>query len=336
MTDPIRIGLIGAGIFTRDAHLPALLALQDRFHIVSIYSRTKDRAAERAAQCAAALPHPVEATDDLAGLLGRADIEAVAVVLPIDHLADTVDAALSAGKHVISEKPIAPTREAAEHLIARYADHPDQVWMVGENWRYEAAFEQAAWVVHTGGIGRVHTVNWTIHIAMLPDQNKYYATEWRRAGTFMGGFLLDGGVHHIAALRLIAGEIEAVAAFGASFRPDLPPADTLTAALRFASGAVGSYTVTFATAFNGPHPDLVVVGENGVLTAGRTRWAVTTPDSSTAQSVTSAAVEREYVAFADAIRRGMPHRNTPQSALTDLRVVEAMLHSWETGKVITL
>jgi predicted dehydrogenase len=43
-------------------------------------------------------------------------------------------------------------------------------------------------------------------------------------------------------------------------------------------------------------------------------------------------VNTEFAAFAAAIREGKPHRNTPQEALQDVAVIEAMLRSAETGK----
>ncbi|MGQ9907630.1 MAG: Gfo/Idh/MocA family protein [Candidatus Flexifilum sp.] len=332
MADPISIGIIGAGIFARDAHLPALRALPDRFHVKAIYSRTRANAEARAAEIGGG----VAVYDDLEALLARPDLEAVAIVLPIEQLPDAVARALHAGKHVLSEKPIAPDSATAQRLVDQYARHPKQVWMVGENWRYEAAFERAAEQVASGAIGRVLTVNWNVHIAMLPGQNKYYATEWRRSGTFMGGFLLDGGVHHVAALRLIAGEIAAVTAFVAANRPDLPPADTLAAALKFTSGALGSYTVTFALAYSGPHPDLTLVGEQGTLSVSRTGLTITTAAGTEHQTLSSRAVEREYIAFADAVQHGIPQRNTPQAALIDVRVIEALLTAARTGQTQTL
>ena len=45
-------------------------------------------------------------------------------------------------------------------------------------------------------------------------------------------------------------------------------------------------------------------------------------------------VERELVAFAAAIREDAPHRNTPQEALCDIAVIEAMLGSARTDRVV--
>ena len=75
---PIRLALIGAGIFARDAHAPSLERLRDRFEIVAVCSRTLDSATSLAARFSA----DVAATTDLPILLDHADLEAVSIVLP--------------------------------------------------------------------------------------------------------------------------------------------------------------------------------------------------------------------------------------------------------------
>ena len=103
MTDPIRMAIIGAGIFARDAHIPALVALRNRFQIVAIASRTLESAQARAAE----VPYSVETTTDIPSLLAREDIEAINVVLPVRVQPPVLEAALKSGKHILSEKPIA-------------------------------------------------------------------------------------------------------------------------------------------------------------------------------------------------------------------------------------
>ncbi len=126
--------------------------------------------------------------------------------------------------------------------------------MVGENWRYEEAFLRAAEIVHSGEIGEPVACHWAVTTPIMP-QNKYFQSAWRRDGSFPGGFLVDGGVHHVAAMRLILGEIAEVTAQATLHDTGLPPADTLTAALRFENGALGSYTVTYAA--TAPWPPLL-------------------------------------------------------------------------------
>jgi predicted dehydrogenase len=326
-SDPIRLAIVGAGIFARDAHTPVLLALRDRFQVVAVYSRRP----ESAAALAEKYPYPVAVATDLPALLARDDLDAVDLTLPIPVMPEAVMTALDAGKHVISEKPVAPDVATAHALLDHSARYPRQVWMVAENYRYEPVFVRAAELVQSGAIGTPRMVTWVHHGFVTPD-NKYYGTEWRQKGAFPGGYLLDGGVHNIAALRLILGEIAAVSAVSAAFRADLPPADTLNAALVFASGCTGMYSITHAV--GAPwDPTLDIAGEGGTLRIGRGRIELTRGGETEVIEVPSErGIEGEFAAFADAIRGGDVHRNTPQQAAQDVAVIEAMLRSGATGQ----
>ena len=328
MTRKLRLGIIGAGLFARQVHVPAIQKLADRFEIVAVCSRTPDSTG----QLAALVDGPIDQLHDIDALLARPDIDAVDVVLPIGLMPDVVSRALAAGKHVISEKPAAPDVAEGQRLLATYARYPELVWMVAENYRYESAFEKAAEVVGSGALGRVLMADWAIYVNMTPA-NQYYHTAWRRDGSFPGGFLLDGGVHHVAGMRLVLGEVAAVSAQAVAQRDDLPPADTLTASLRFDSGALASYSITYAggAPWYGP---LQLVGERGAVRLMRDGAVEVTTDGQT-ETVQVAAfdgIQREFAAFAAAVLDGAPHRNTPDQAVQDVAVVEALLRSHQTGQ----
>ncbi len=328
---PIRLALIGAGIFAQDAHVPSLLRQSHLFDVVAVYSRSQ----AKAAALAAALPGAVEATTDLAALLRREDVEAVEVLLPIDVMPEVVAQALRSGKHVLSEKPIADTVAAGRRLLEVYRSlaDPRQVWMVGENWRYEDAFIQAQQLVREGAIGRPRTCHFALHLPVSPT-SKYYTSGWRRAGAFRGGYLMDGGVHHVAAMRLILGEIDAVSALLPAPSADLPPADGLSAALHFASGAVGTYLATYAVGAHWP-PYLHIAGDAGSLRVQRREVEVKRGGQvETLACAGFDGVEKELIAWAAAIRSGAPHRNPPEEALRDLAVMEALLDSAAAGTVV--
>ncbi len=315
--EPLRIGLIGAGIFAREAHTPAWLK-QEHARIAAVWSRTPEHAAALAQSIPGAQAEP-----ELDALLARDDIDAVDIVLPIDAQPEIVLRALDAGKHLLSEKPIAEESATARRLIERWKSS-DRVWMVAENWRYESAYVQAAQRVRDGAIGDPITATWTLHTGMSPE-NKYYNTPWRRTGRIPGGFVLDSGVHQVAALRLILGEIESVAAHVRQVRADLPPADTLSATLRFANGALGVYLTSFAAAAGWEQP-LQIVGTRGSLRIDH-GWIEQSRDGKTERVALGPrdGVLQEIAAFVAAVRDGAPHRNTPEEALRDLAVIEAML-----------
>ena len=317
---PIRIALAGAGIYARNAHLPALLEQREAFEVAAVYSRTAAAAQALAAQAGSAIP----IFTDFQQLFDAPGIEAVDILLPIPVQADFVNAALRAGKHVISEKPIAPDSATARALIDLHRRTPGQAWMVGENWRYEEAFERAADLVRQGAIGRPLSCYWAQFSSLKPG-NPYYATAWRRSG-FAGGLVLDGAVHLVAALRLVLGEIAQVTAATALFAADLPPVDSVAATLRFASGAIGALVVSYAAASPWGAP-LTIVGERGSLRVQRGRVELTGADGAVEviECGKLHGVQRELAAFAQAIRHGTPHRNPPEEALRDLEVIEQMV-----------
>jgi predicted dehydrogenase len=326
-SSPIRLALIGAGIFARDAHVPTLQALGDAFEIVALCSRRRESVEDLAAE----LNAPVDITTDLDALLARDDIDAVDVVVPIHTLPSVVEQALAAGKHVISEKPVAPDVATGRRLLALYGQHADQVWMVAENWRYDHVMSGAAEIVRRGDIGRPLLVDWALRSNFSPS-NKYFSTTWRRENRFPGGLLLDGGVHYAAALRMLAGEVASVSAVATQHSPDLPPVDTLSATLVFENGALGSFGVTYAA--GGPWPwVLTVTGDEGALRISDGVISVATGSDTYALELPEhQGIREEFTAFAAAIRDGAPHHNTPDQAVQDVALVEAMLRAAETGQ----
>ena len=325
MGRPVRIALIGAGAFVRKAHAPSLLELGDAVQIAAVYSRTR-ASAEAVAET---IPYDVDIYTDIGALLADGRIEAVDIVLPIPLLPEVASQALSAGKHVFSEKPIAPTVADAQALIANRLTNRDQVWMVGENWRYEEAFQTAARALQAGRIGQPMFCDLSLQ---LPIKADYMGSTWRNSGEVLGGYLLDGGVHHVAGLRVLLGEIESVCALTAAHRGDLPPADTMSAALRFSNGVIGTYLITYAVGSTLGTDAVHIGGSEGSLRVSRGELVLERDGKSERQSFNILiSVREELAAFIAAVRDGSPHRNSPQEAVQDLAVVEAMLESAQTG-----
>ncbi|MGL4651302.1 MAG: Gfo/Idh/MocA family protein [Caldilineaceae bacterium] len=320
------VALVGAGIFAREAHLPAWLELQERSRIVAVTARSAPSAEVLAAQ----IPYDVAVELDYDRLLARSDVDAVDLVLPIDIQPEFIRKAFAAGKAVVSEKPIAPDVATAHALIEQWRSS-GLLWMVAENWRYESAFRRAAQIVADGTIGKPITAAWMLNFP-IDVENKYYHTAWRRTGGFPGGFLMDGGVHHIAVLRMLLGEVESVQARVRQVKTELPPSDTMSATLRFASGALASYTVTYAAPFHSVSP-LEVMGSAGRLRVDRDQLQVTRGDESTHEPRAGRdGVLAELAAFVAAALDGAPHDNSPEQALADVAVIEAMLRSAQSGR----
>jgi predicted dehydrogenase len=120
---------------------------------------------------------PATENKSLDVLLAREDISSVVIALPILNQPGVVKKALKAGKHVLSEKPIADDIKGAQDLLAFYdglgANKP--LWAVAENFRYMESLRYAAERVTEIG-GSLTTFRLQRYGAMSPD-NKYLNTE---------------------------------------------------------------------------------------------------------------------------------------------------------------
>lgn len=142
---------------------------------------------------------------------------------------------------------------------------------------------------------------------------------------------MDGGVHHTAGLRLLLGRentITTVSAHTTQLQPHLPPVDTVEATARTKSGALGTISLSVGTTSKGS--EFTVASENGVVSVGSDR--VTVDGESKEVRNERSGVPPEIRAWGEALASGNPNpKQSPEEALADLSLVEAMLKSGEQG-----
>ncbi|KAF2468939.1 NAD(P)-binding protein [Lindgomyces ingoldianus] len=330
------IALIGSGIFAKEEHLPAiqgtpLLALK------AIYSRSL--------ASAMGLSEGLDGVDlysedseekNFDELLKRNDIKGVVIALPILIQPEFIKKALSAGKHVLAEKPIAKDVATATELISWYnstiTQTPRPTFTVAENFRFLESYTFASQQIAT--IGRVLGFRTRVS-SMVQPGGKYFETAWRKTPEYQGGFLLDGGVHFIAATRLMLGEDHRpvkASAFTAQLQPHLPPVDTLNATLLLKSGASGTLSLSFGTTFTGS--EYAVACEKGTVYVSRGKVIVTKDGKEEVKEFLEEGngVKQEIKGWAEALGTGgMDQRQAPEEALADLKLLEACLRSGEYG-----
>lgn len=334
-----------ADALTYSEHLPAIEAAAD-LTLGAVYSRSQASAEALAAKAAdeaegkkpdVYYDSPATAGHSLDDLLRRDDIPAVVLALPIVAQPAAITKTLAAGKHVLSEKPIAKDVATAKALIATRPGHG--IWGVAENFRFlEPVTYAAERVRHMGGT----VTSFNMHLyTLIDDDDQFFNTAWRKVPAYQGGFLLDGGVHFVAGLRFLLAEagghdIRRVAAFTTLLQPKLAPVDTVQAVLTTNHGAIGSFAVSFGIAHKGGF-QIEVVTTNGIVTMTPTsvtsKWKEGGADKEDTKAFSfSAGVKPEMVAFAASLPSGcVDPRQSPEQALKDLAVLEAMLASAEKG-----
>ena len=147
MTAPLRIGVIGYGYW--GPNLVRNFAAGPRTGVGAI----AEPSTARRQAAAVTVPH-IRCVADAAAVIGDPEVDAVAIATPIFTHHALASAALEAGKHVLVEKPLAPSVAEAESL-AELATRAGRVLMVDHTFVYTAAVRKIAALIAAGELGRV-------------------------------------------------------------------------------------------------------------------------------------------------------------------------------------
>ena len=316
MRRKLRLGLLGTGVAARRLYLPAFARLAGRVEVVACAARHRANAQDYARL--AGIPKVAGSARELLAVPG---LDAVFISLPIWAQPRYVLQALAAGKAVLSEKPIAHTVAAGRRLVEAAARFPSP-WLVAENYAFLPEVAKLEEWLDRGRVGEVRLAE-IRQVAWLDRRNEYFNTAWRARPRHAGGFVVDGGVHLAHVVRRLFGMPARVDALTAQFDPALPPIDTAVAVLRFASGALGTWTSCFTAHDAGPL--LKVLGGKATAELYRDR-AVLRPAVGREIEYRSGvdSYEAQLAHFADVVLRGAPPAVWPADARAHLTQVKAI------------
>jgi predicted dehydrogenase len=311
--------LLGTGLAARKLYWPALRTLVGTVDLVAVANRTRSKAEAFARD----FDVPYVAAD-AKELFSLPQVDAVMLSLPIEELPKHVLLALKAGKHVISEKPIAGSLADARKLVkaARPYQKRGLRWMVGEDFAHLAALRQAERWLAEGRLGDLRLVEMR-QCRLLSPANPYYNTAWRRKPKFLGGFVLDAGVHVAHVARQLFGLPAEIRGFSTLYNPAAPPIDTALAVLRYPSGALGTWTSCFAHHMEAPI--LIARGSKATLELWTTRAILTPLKGAPKVAKGPEGFAALFRHFAQAVLEGAPLSYTPQDALADLALMQGVV-----------
>ena len=340
-TRPIRLGLIGTGLAVEKLHWPALRRLPDRY-VVTAFADHSPAQGERFAAYSGA--DPAGFTTDHRTLLDRADVDAVLISVPIPSLYEVTRDALAAGKDVICEKPTGTDEQQATAFLAFETEYPDRTVLVAENCFYRDDIRHARALLDDGAIGKLHLMAWRHAGRHVPRPGTFSGTPWRNQPQYRGGAHLDAGVHNIAQIRMLCGDVLRThgAVQWANSTIDAP--SDLTLNLVFADGAIGNYTAVYSEIAVPTEPnDMRLYGTEGVLvlagSEAERRVTLTRADGTTSTDVFRG-MDNGYYAelcnFADAVQHGEPVVGTIRQSYANMLVVLRALDAAEQNTVTSL
>jgi predicted dehydrogenase len=314
---PLRIGVLGAaGI----APLALIKPAKDNADVVVAAVAARDGTRARAFAAKHDIAH-VHATYE--ALVADPDLDAVYNPLPNGLHGKWTRAALAAGKHVLCEKPF--TANAAEaREIADLAATSDRVVMEAFHYRYHPLALRTEQIIASGELGKLQRVEAALcfPLPMFSDIRYNYS--------LAGGALMDAGCYAVHMARTFGGSTPEVVSAQAKLRdPQIDRA--MTAELRFAAGHTGRVRCSMWSS-RLLEISAHVVGERGELKL----FNPVAPHFVNWLSIRSSdgkRVERfprrpsyayQLDAFAAAVLRGEPVKTTPEDAVENMTVIDAI------------
>jgi UDP-N-acetyl-2-amino-2-deoxyglucuronate dehydrogenase len=207
-------GVVGAGVI--GAFHAAAIALVPDARLVAVTDVDPGRAEAFAGR------HGCVAEPDLDGLVGRDDVDVVAVCVPSGlHAAVGVRAA-RAGKHLVVEKPIDVSLDAADRLIAAAAAARVTATVISQH-RFDPGLIELRRLIDAGALGRLllgqASTKW------WRSQEYYDSAGWRGTWAMDGGALMNQGIHYADLLRWCLGPVAEVSAVTVTQAHDMEAED---------------------------------------------------------------------------------------------------------------
>ncbi|MBI1916884.1 MAG: Gfo/Idh/MocA family oxidoreductase [Planctomycetes bacterium] len=256
--DTIGIGMIGSG-FMGLTYSEVLARHVRGARLVAVAGGR--RAADLAKE------YGVHAEPNADAVLARRDVHAVILATPDQHRLELTRKAAAAGKHVLAEKPMAPTVAECDAMMAACSAAAVNLAVVKTE-RYRKVTQKAKELIDNGVIGPIRMVR-TVSCFPIGLTRELFATRSWMAEPNSGGLFLGMATHNTDFLRWLTGA-NAVQVFAqVNTFSDLPvPAQSVMAQIVFDNGVMGHLWISSEF----PSPGLPssevrfqVVGRDGIL-----------------------------------------------------------------------
>lgn len=230
MTDQVGIGIVGAGVIGK-LHADALAGIEGA-RLLAIAEPRED------AGKALASAHRARWYATIDDLLAQPDIDVVILATPSGLHPDQAVQAARAGKHIVTEKPMAISGEGATRMIDAAREHGVTLAVIFQN-RLQPDVIKLKRAVERGALGKMILGNAFVHWHRTAE---YYAANggWRGTWTLDGGgALINQSIHTIDLLQWIMGGVAAIQAQIATLTHAIETEDTASASVGFRNGALG-------------------------------------------------------------------------------------------------
>lgn len=243
MNLPIGVGVIGCGVIS-GTHLASYQKI-DTCRPVAVCDVIPERAQSKADRFDVAA-----VTTDYRDLLADDNVHAVSVCTDHASHAQIVCDALAAGKHVLCEKALAAKVDGLDAMLQAHAAAPQLVFAGVFQHRFDGINIAVRKLVTDGAFGEMLTAGFQLRCHRTSE---YYSDGWHGTWEHEGGsVLINQAIHFVDAICWIMGGAKTLVAAhrNIAHKDDIETEDTLTAAVRYRNGALGTFEATSASHIN--------------------------------------------------------------------------------------
>ncbi len=336
----MKLGLIGTGAI---AHKHGDSYKEINYEIVAVSNRSEPKGREFADKYGA------EFVPDWRDLCARPDIDFIDVCAFPDSRLDMTKAAVACGKHVLLQKPIALTLEAAQQMIDITRAANLRLGVMSQH-RFDDATLFLAKALQDGRLGNIlQADSYTKWHRPQPYYDRPGKGTWAVEG---GGALINQAIHGLDLLLYLAGPVtEAFGYWRIAAAHQMESEDLVNAVVKYASGATG--VVQAATAILPGYPERIEFhGTKGsaILTGDRlTAWDVegdpgddaplVTKDmdsgASDPMAISLEPIKRQFLDFGKAIETGGKPLVAGEEGYAALQLVLGIYESARSGEKTT-
>jgi UDP-N-acetyl-2-amino-2-deoxyglucuronate dehydrogenase len=254
----IRFALVGCGRIAKN-HFSALKQHGSDCELVGVCD-VDPRALEEAADNTGAKPYK-----SLDHMLAECAADAFILTTPSGlHSSQAIKIA-QAGRHVITEKPMATRWDDGKRMVAACDEARVRLFVVKQN-RRNATLRLLKKAVEQRRFGRIHMVN--LNVFWSRPQAYYDSAKWRGTWEYDGGAFMNQASHYVDLIDWLIGPVESLHAYTATLQRNIEVEDTGVLSLRWRNGALGSVNVTMLTYPKNFEGSITVLGEYGTVRIG--------------------------------------------------------------------
>jgi UDP-N-acetyl-2-amino-2-deoxyglucuronate dehydrogenase len=254
----IRFALVGCGRISAN-HFDALGKHADRAELIGVCD-IDPVALAKAVSCTGA-----KGFNSLDSLLAGTDADVIILATPSGLHADQAVQVAAAGRHVMTEKPMATRWQDGKRMVHACDQAGVHLFVVKQN-RRNATLQLLKRAVERRRFGRIYMV--TINVFWSRPQEYYDSASWRGTWEFDGGAFMNQASHYVDLLDWLIGPVESVQAYTATLERHIQVEDTGVVSIRWRTGALGSMSVTMLTYPKNLEGSITIIGETGTARVG--------------------------------------------------------------------